>query len=288
MELLELPDYTSPEGAPLWKPLATELMERMKKRGLADAAMVGIFCDGKPAKSVVDYWKEVLPGLPWVSQGHGLQRGIHGVPMGYCTTVWNAAMAMAPEKRRTYGWRRKEFVAQFSRDMWKPAYGIQLVESRMIGERNITGQQRGFGRMSADFWRVLKGGKRGPRSLSARYANTSWAQCNLYQTPFLAFTPGGPVQSTVRFEMIREGVQECEARIFIEQALLDKDLRAKLGEERAARLQAVLDARTQNIINMNEVTQPLMMMVYVCADRHKATSALYAAAAEVQEVLGGE
>ena len=43
--------------------------------------------------------------------------------------------------------------------------------------------------------------------------------------------------------MIREGIQECEARIFIEKALFDEKLRAKLDEELAARCRKTLDDR---------------------------------------------
>jgi len=49
--------------------------------------------------------------------------------------------------------------------------------------------------------------------------------------------------ATARFEQFREGVQACEARVFIEQALLDEAQRAKLGEDLAAHCQTALDDR---------------------------------------------
>ena len=64
--------------------------------------------------------------------------------------------------------------------------------------------------------------------------------------PLLATGPAGPV-STSRFEMFREGLQECEARIFIEKALLDPAKRKKLGEELAGRCQELLDERVRNM-----------------------------------------
>lgn len=45
--------------------------------------------------------------------------------------------------------------------------------------------------------------------------------------------------STVRFEMTREGLQECEARILIEKALYDNALDAEL----TTRCQTLLDER---------------------------------------------
>jgi hypothetical protein len=62
----------------------------------------------------------------------------------------------------------------------------------------------------------------------------------------LAAGPDG-AEPTSRFEMLREGVQECEARIFIEKALLDDRLRAKLGGPLPEKCQAILDDRTRAI-----------------------------------------
>jgi hypothetical protein len=44
--------------------------------------------------------------------------------------------------------------------------------------------------------------------------------------------------------MMREGVQECEARIFIERAILDKRIPAEL----ARRCQEALDERTRTMV----------------------------------------
>ena len=45
--------------------------------------------------------------------------------------------------------------------------------------------------------------------------------------------------STHRFEMLREGIQECEARIFIEKAILEK----KISGDLADRCRKILDER---------------------------------------------
>ena len=134
-------------------------------------------------------------------------------------------------------------VAHNPRDLWRGSYQTRLRNSRLIGERNIQGKQRGFGRMSADFWR-LKNANGKSYSVSGLYQ--SWAQLQLRQVPYIAKGLDGPV-STVRFEMMTEGVQECEARITIEAALLDKAQRAKLGEEKAKELRTLLDARIRAI-----------------------------------------
>jgi hypothetical protein len=48
--------------------------------------------------------------------------------------------------------------------------------------------------------------------------------------------------------MIREGAQDLEARIFLEKALLDPDMQARLGEDLAQRCQQLLDDRVRAIL----------------------------------------
>ena len=74
-----------------------------------------------------------------------------------------------------------------------------------------------------------------------RYVQSSWRNLDLHSYA-LAPGPVGPVASAC-FEYFREGVQHCEARIFLEHALLEPDLRAPLGDDLAARCQQVLDER---------------------------------------------
>jgi hypothetical protein len=48
------------------------------------------------------------------------------------------------------------------------------------------------------------------------------------------------VAATNRLEQLREGVQECEARIVVERAVTDEALKTRLGPELAARCQKAL------------------------------------------------
>ena len=92
--------------------------------------------------------------------------------------------------------------------------------------------------------------------------------------------PNGAI-GTVRFEMIREGVQECEARIFIEEVLLDKAQRAKLGAEKAKEIQEMLDERIRAGLWGAE-----NYGWYVSSGWQERSGKLYAAAAEVAKALG--
>jgi hypothetical protein len=98
------------------------------------------------------------------------------------------------------------------------------------------------GRVGADFWPVLRN-KQGKRAgwIWAPYLQSMWHSCQL-MSYLLEPGPTGPVAST-RYELMREGIQECEARIAIEQVLTDDAARARLGPELAARAQRLLDDR---------------------------------------------
>jgi hypothetical protein len=89
---------------------------------------------------------------------------------------------------------------------------------RLATELNISGGKRGVGRIGLDFWKCLKD-KRGRvvGQVWERYPKASWRNLNITSC---VTHPGkdGPI-GTARFEMLREGLQECEARIFIEMAM---------------------------------------------------------------------
>jgi hypothetical protein len=219
-----------------------ELRERMKKRGLEKEMMLGMSTDNMPTEPVIALFKAIAPGIEWVSHGHVMPDSLHGVPVGYLSGVWRGGIfAQDPSLGHSYGWKRPDLKVHHPRSMFDSWPACTF---RLLGELNITGQQRGFARLGADFWPVLKGKRAwGVQSIAARFPKTSWRNLDIHMT-LLAPGPEGAV-STARFEMIREGLQECEARIFIEDALTDDKLRAKLGDDLAARAQKLLDDRVR-------------------------------------------
>jgi Glycoside hydrolase 123, catalytic domain/Glycoside hydrolase 123 N-terminal domain len=276
---VEAPKYTTPEAEKFWGPLMKGLRERLAKRGLEDSMMLGLHGDfTQIPKPVAALFKKVAPGARWVSQGHGLAKVIHGVAVGYATTVWNNRWPVDPARARYHGWRRKEIVCQYPRDM---VFKWPLTTVRRMAEHNIAGKQRGIGRLGADFWPVLKsirgGGNKIAGTIAGRYSeHSSWGQLTI-KTAFLAPGKRGAI-STVRFEMIRESVQECEARILIDEALLDAGKRARLGEALAKRCQQLLDERVRVILRSGRV---LGHHYFVGSGWQERSRQLFAAAAEV-------
>jgi hypothetical protein len=120
----------------------------------------------------------------------------------------------------------------------------------MINEATLAANIDGVGRVGADFWDVLPGKHPGERyAINGRYPQSGWAQLGIQHATTYVLGPGpdGPC-STVRFELLREGLQTCEARIQIEKALADPAARGKLGAELAARCDQILDERTYAIL----------------------------------------
>jgi len=119
---------------------------------------------------------------------------------------------------------------------------VPLHSGCLVGSQVATGKQRGLGRIGADFWQVVKN-KDGQRAgwVWENNLQSLWHSLNLFSHMLLP-GPTGPVAST-RYEVFREGVQECEARIAIERVLTDDGLKAKLGADQAGRCQQLLDDR---------------------------------------------
>jgi hypothetical protein len=248
-ENVELTRYTEPISRTLWEPVYAGVLERMRERGLEGAAALGIMSDAWPTQEESRLFSELSGDLPWVSCSHMGVRGrrLHDVAdVIYETTVTQNRFANTdPPTGSLYGWKGDYLFAEYARG----SNYIECPASRMrhAGEFNITGKQRGPGRIGADFWSAVRdayGRRRG--TVAARYPQSSWRNLNLYSS-LLGPGPDGPA-STYRFEAFREGLQECEARIRIEEALTDEKLRVQLGADLVRRCEDALVERTHYMI----------------------------------------
>lgn len=240
VSILTCPPYGTVESEEFWKPVLDGLHERLTKRGLTDENyMVGIAGDIRPGKVVVDQVRKLAPYAKWVVHSHGKVNDLYGVPVGYISHVWGVG-GQPP------GWKQEWQYTVFPREGVSVALRSfsQPAAFHSIGEHGLLNGLRGFGRMGADFWNVT--GDKEKRCLIARFPETNWNQLNpnASTTDFLYAGPDGAVP-TVRFEMLREGIQECEARIYIEKTLADKTRREKVGEELAKKAEAMLEERAQ-------------------------------------------
>ena len=261
IDTLYLPPYEDEQSKALWQPVWDGMRERLKQRGLLDVTMIGMLTDSWPSKEQAAFLHHVSGGMKWVSNSHWSavkRRGgkVFGLTdVGYETTVWDVTVAVNPAVERSHGWARPEHVGAHYRmstinRMLPAIFRTQL-------EVEVTGNQRGMGRIGADFWWALrdsKGGRRG--TVTGRYLQSQWRNLDI-NSCILAPSSEGAV-ATARYEYLREGAQDCEARIFIEQALLNEKSRAKIGDELAAQAQSFLDLRQKALWQARGVSEEQM------------------------------
>ncbi|MCX7591580.1 MAG: DUF4091 domain-containing protein, partial [Kiritimatiellae bacterium] len=261
LENREGPKWGEPAMREFLRPVFEGLMKILAARKLEGSLMVGICGDRRPEKEVVDDLRAVVPQAPWVMSSHSYSQTIHGQPLGLHTLVWGLSPAPDPAQKRVYGWQNPEMQLVHPRygssvlgqEMtFRAAFGVYRTAAEMAltaGGLARAGQRglRGIGRCGADFWPVIE--SKGKKTFVAgRYPETAgWHGGNIVgeSYPYILW-PGrtGPV-ATIRYELLREGVQEAEARIFLEKVLTTPNLRATIGEELAGRCQALLDERVR-------------------------------------------
>jgi hypothetical protein len=295
----EGPNWTNQvEAVAFWKMVVDGTRACLQKRGLAGSLMMGMNGDSRPKPVHEKVLVEAAPGVKWVNQAHPFLTEMLTpklIPAGYVTTVWNSGQPPDPREQHLYGWRPVEYRGDKFLGATFPREGGGCIGKmcdssapgvfRLINEAALTSGRAGFGRTGADFWRVIEGryGELDKRSISAR--QTSWAQCDIGNgtLALLGAGPNGPV-ATRRFELVREGVQAGEARIFLERALTDATQKARLGEELAARCQALLDRRVDGMRRaFGNADNPRLLAV--ASTLPASDRALYALAAEAEGKL---
>ncbi|MCX7804544.1 MAG: DUF4091 domain-containing protein [Planctomycetota bacterium] len=254
-----LPHYLSPEGKDVWRKLGEAMSALVRKRSLVQAATLGVGGDILPSKEVVEYWKDIFPESKWMIQGHGggghgsvaeVPADLYGVPVNYVSIVYGARFNFGdPEKTRMYGWKPVAGPVRtlFARGLSMSGDVAPPAASRLIAEWNVEGGQRGIGRLMADFFRIPRKDGKGAIWLPGRYPKSSWANAGFRGQALLAPGPAGPIP-TVRYELLREGIQEVEARILIEKVLTNEALRSAMDGKLADACQVALDERTR--VNM--------------------------------------
>ena len=242
-----LPTFREDGSREIWKGFLEEARQHLAARGVTKDVMLGTASDVIPRPETLRFFKEIAPDLPWVAHSHNVLPGFFekkGGLLGYYTTVFGGnQFPVDPDRGRWYGWQRKRLHVYLLRNWGRNWDSFPTASWRHLGEVNIAGNQRGVGHLGADFWYVLKD-KRGNRRgrVYFRYPEGNW-RSNDICTSLLAPGRDGPI-ATVRYEVMREGVQECEARILIEKALLE----GRLGSDLTRRCRDALDERLRAMI----------------------------------------
>ncbi len=297
------PAWGSPEAKVFWKRFTDGITPILEKRGLRDSMLLGLIGDSRPTKVAMDDIGNAVKDPQWAVHSHHYAKEWQGYPIGFCNALWGIHLNIVdPKQGHGYGWLKEEWLSYYPREL---SMSASLLEQRFklemwmgalsLHEMKHYGKSRGakgLGRLGADFWKVLKDDRgRARDTLAGRYPESYWGQLNLnYCIPsILGRGPTGPLP-TVRSEQFREGLQETEARVYLEKAIVNDDTKAKLGDDLAKRCRDLLDERIRmaNALGGSRKDQrhgEMAQRKWNDEIRHRLAEQLYELAAEVHAKL---
>lgn len=253
------PEWSTPESQELWAKLTKALQKVLAARGMKNSLLFGLMGDHRPTRTAMAEIANAAPETKWAVHSHYYCLEHYGFKVGLCSAVWGIGCSPSlPEFGEAgYGWKsafRLTLNSRYDLRQDSPISTYMTLPEKWLsakasgskrGEDHPLNGTKGMGRLGADFWPVLKD-QRGIacERLCGRYPEAAWGQLSLANCVTALFSPGpdGPLP-TVRSEGFRECVQAMEARIFIEKALLEPSLNAKLGEDLIARCWRLIENR---------------------------------------------
>jgi len=206
---LDVPKPGTAAAAALWRPLAEGLKKVMAKHDLKKSLHWGYLGDSfaGAVNETIKTFAKLAPGVGWARGAHGWGR--ENSPFSFGTTVRTSGLAVDRRRRKVHsyqGWKRKWVRLVFSRveNATATVYGFTgPIKYRLAPEAAVTAGSNGIGRWGADYWDRIY---------------TCWG--NVSPTVLSVLWPGpAGAEGGARFECLREGLQEVEARIFLEKKL---------------------------------------------------------------------
>ncbi|MBM4030607.1 MAG: hypothetical protein FJ291_02340 [Planctomycetes bacterium] len=232
-----------------WRPFVEGVLARLNARGLEKALFWGYVWDYTlTVARYKDIFEELAPGVKWArgSHGHGGVTGKQGLaePFGCVGTIITLPQPVKEIRDNSRVNRRPTQYLIQSHKGWKTealSFSLPRVQNavlcvegssvpflwRLYPELAIVAGARGICRVGADYWEGT--------------CHDGWlGGCQVGLGIVASLWPGqAEAHTSARFEMLREGLQEAEARIIIEKALEGP----LAGGPAAERLQKLLDAR---------------------------------------------
>ncbi len=230
----EIPLPEAPGGDMVWGPVIGGLAQLMLERGWPlESTRIAMGGDTRPSGEAVSIWRHLAPYASWMLSTHARgDRRIHTFDAGeplvqQGTEVGYYSVPFVPRRdggRPEYylgGWTLNHSIYSSGRHILRPYMAPSQWRSfpngMMLGHPDMTGSSSYPVIVSAGFAGLRMDGGRG-----MLIGGNSAA--------FVHRDPDGPVP-TVRLEMLREGLQESEARVVIERAIDQGDLEEELDAE---------------------------------------------------------
>jgi glycosyl hydrolase family 123 len=248
----------SPEMKAFWKPFLDQMRTRLEKRGWFDVTGTNWMCYcGGMTKEMASMMLSIWPDGKWTDTTHGrvrsyrtMKKGVNA-PVFVQSTVWNEGTI-----NRYMSWKSgaypREYAKKFNpktafcthaRNQYRESTWPSLWTVRTRHELAILKGNVGLGCVGADHFPT--------KDSRGRYRPGPWSA--YAQGPkngtlaILGAGNKGPI-GTERFEAMREGIQSCEALVFIQKALEAK----KINGDLAKRANKLLDDHAKGVVGSYE------------------------------------
>lgn len=231
----------------IWHEVIAGMRERMTRRGWnPETLMVGALGDprDRPGAGTLQFFAERK--VPWVVFSHWRGDPRHAnravnLPMTHGPA--NVGLAEIPDhvlpgsgaRRIGGGWQEQYVVPWLTTARGAVTYASAPTTYRLAPDGSASASHEitatGLGRIGLDGWQSIRPGEEEARFPILHLRRNGWFRL-WRQNPSAILAPGpnGAI-STVRFEMLREGGQEAEARILLERALNSGSLSSGLRNE---------------------------------------------------------
>jgi hypothetical protein len=246
LDRMNQPAAGTAESFAFWKPVFDEVLKKIKARGWLDETTLGMnIWTGVPAPSVVDVAHKLWPEGEWSWHGHmgaedkkfvGTDTNV-AMTVRHSSCVWTTPSAKRPPLWTLDGPRRNTFCS-CPRAILYDAVAPPREMRRMVERYAMIRGYDGLADFGMDLFPLPR--PAGGYMVPAAGRGSHWSDAGT----ILALLYPGPegAVATERFEMFREGLQLCEAVLFIRKAVADKKLGADL-EQRADRYVHVWNPR---------------------------------------------
>ena len=272
------PAYGTEANREFWRPVLTELRERLIKRKWWDVALIGhvSYCwspTAETAKNIKDIW----PDGKWISSCHGYRSNWAGLPVVCNEWVWGCGNLYNPDAGKRYPrpWRKKRNgFQQTDTKIWRGGFrdNHPLSAYRAASEGMLQRDLHGYGRQGGDFWPVALG----KRGRLGHLSDTKYALGHAINViSMISPGPDGAIWSG-RAQVIREGHQIAETIADILQAIDD----GKVSPDLAKRANALLTERARQYCRIGWQDRR-QWMAFASGGVHERDQQLYAIAAEV-------
>ncbi len=283
----DIPKYGLGPADDAWRALIDGLRQRAAALGWDPACiMAGAAADGRPTPESIAFFNSFQPPVRWVVFSHwrGDKISLPDTVISDGLIVGFGESPDGPSNRDFVkmtqlggGWSsEKHFLFASSFRGWV-VQESPAVQYRFMPDATISGDKiDGFTRLGLDGWMVTHPETKDRTATLTRYRN-SWHNLWRYNPTSITAPGAEGAIATIRYEMVREGLQEAEARVVLEKALVG----GKLPPAKTKEIEAFLRER-------NSVRYGGAERVLTAGPNWQAmTARLFDLAGEVQELKLG-